>query len=55
MERIFELCNGDRLTCTEQAAVFRFSGPRMLLVHPVMAVRHVIESRREKQKLEGRT
>ena len=31
MERIFELCNGDRLTCTEQAAVFRFSGPRMVL------------------------
>ena len=35
--------------------VMRFSGPRMLLVHPVMAVRHVIESWREKQKLEGRT
>ena len=31
MERIFELCNGDRLTCTEQAAIFRFSGPRMVL------------------------
>lgn len=31
MERIFELCNGDLLTCTEQAAVFRFSGPRMVL------------------------
>ena len=33
-------------------AVMRFSGPRMLLVHPVMAVRHVIESKREKQSLE---
>ena len=24
-------------------AVMRFSGPRMLFVHPVMAIRHVIE------------
>lgn len=31
MERNFELCNGDRLTCTEQAAIFRFSAPRMVL------------------------
>ena len=31
MERNFKLCNGDRLTCTEQAAVFHFSGPRMVL------------------------
>ena len=31
MERNFELCNGDHLTCTEQAAIFRFSGPRMVL------------------------
>ena len=31
MERIFELCSGDRMTCTEQAAVLRFSGPRMVL------------------------
>ena len=36
-------------------AVMRFSGPRMLLVHPVMAVRHGIESLREKQKLAGRS
>lgn len=27
--------------------VMRFSGPRMLFVHPVAAIRHVIESRRE--------
>ena len=32
-------------------AVMRFSGPRMILVHPVMAMRHLIESRREKKKL----
>ena len=31
--------------------VMRFSGPRMLLHHPVMALRHVIESRREKQRM----
>ena len=31
--------------------VMRFSGPRMILYHPVMAVRHVIESRREKRKI----
>lgn len=29
--------------------VMRFSGPRMLLHHPVMAVRHVMESRRGKR------
>ena len=32
--------------------VMRFSGPRMLTVHPVMAVRHVIESKSEKKRLE---
>lgn len=32
--------------------VMRFSGPRMLLYHPIMAVRHVIESKKEKRKLE---
>lgn len=31
--------------------VMRFCGPRMLFHHPVAAVRHVIESRREKKKL----
>lgn len=33
-------------------AVMRFSGPRMIFSHPVMAVRHVIESKREKRRLE---
>lgn len=32
--------------------VMKFSGPRMLFYHPVMAVRHVIESKREKRRLE---
>ena len=34
-------------------AVMRFSGPRMLFVHPVMAARHVIESKKEKKRLEN--
>ena len=32
--------------------VMRFSGPRMLFYHPVMALRHVIESKKEKRRLE---
>lgn len=28
--------------------VMRFSGPRMLFYHPIMAIRHVMESRKEK-------
>ncbi len=32
--------------------VMRFSGPRMILYHPVMAIRHVIESKKEKKRLE---
>lgn len=32
--------------------VMRFSGPRMLFHRPVMAIRHVIESKREKRRLE---
>lgn len=32
--------------------VMRFSGPRMIFTHPVMAVRHVIESKNEKRRLE---
>lgn len=31
--------------------VMRFSGPRMLFTHPIMALRHVIESKREKRRL----
>ena len=32
--------------------VMRFSGPRMIFSHPIMALRHVIESKREKKRLE---
>lgn len=33
-------------------AVMRFSGPRMIFHHPVAAVWHVIETKREKKRLE---
>ena len=32
--------------------VMRFSGPRMICCHPVMAVRHVIETKKEKRRIE---
>lgn len=34
-------------------AAMRFSGPRMMFHHPVMAVRHVLETKKEKKRLEG--
>ena len=33
-------------------AVMRFSGPRMLFHHPIPAIRHVIEEKKEKRRLE---
>ena len=36
-------------------AVMRFSGSKMLFHHPVAAVRHVIETKKEKRKLEETT
>lgn len=32
--------------------VMRFSGPRMIFTHPITASRHVIETRKEKKRLE---
>lgn len=32
--------------------VMRFSGPRMIFSHPIWAVRHVIETKKEKRRLE---
>ncbi len=32
--------------------VMRFSGPRMLFHHPIMAIRHVIECKKEKKRME---
>ena len=31
--------------------VMRFSGPRMIFHHPVVAVRHVIETKKEKRRM----
>ena len=33
-------------------AVMRFSGPRMIFYHPIAALRHVIETKKEKKKIE---
>lgn len=33
--------------------VMRFSGPGMMLYHPVMAINHLIETKKEKRKLEA--
>ena len=30
--------------------VMKFSGPRMIFYHPILAIKHVVESRREKKK-----
>ncbi len=32
--------------------IMRFSGPRMIFYHPILAVSHVIESKKEKRRLE---
>lgn len=32
--------------------VMRFSGPRIIFHHPVAAIRHVIETKKEKRRLE---
>ena len=33
--------------------VMRFSGPRMIFYHPIMAIRHMIERKKEKRRLEN--
>ena len=51
-------CANCRVHCYKPAmrekirAVMRFSGPRMIFHHPVAAVWHVIETKREKKRLE---
>ena len=32
--------------------VMRFSGPRMIFVHPIIAIKHVMETKKEKKRLE---
>ena len=50
-------CSNCRVHCyapemrSQIRAVMRFSGPRMLTVHPVLAVRHLIDSKLEKRRL----
>lgn len=34
-------------------AVMRFSGPRMIFSHPITAVFHVIETKREKKRMQN--
>lgn len=34
--------------------VMRFSGPRMIFYHPILAIRHVIESKKEKKNMEAK-
>ena len=51
-------CSNCRVHCYKKdmrekiRQVMRFSGPRMLLTHPVMAIRHVVESKKEKHRME---
>lgn len=35
--------------------VMRYSGPRMMFDHPVIAVKHLIETKKEKRKLEAKS
>ena len=52
-------CSNCKVHCYKPAMrdkireVMRFSGPRMIFHHPVMAIRHVIESKKEKKRLEN--
>lgn len=50
-------CSNCRIHCYDKKhrgrirAVMRFSGPRMLFHHPVLAVEHVLETKREKRRI----
>lgn len=49
-------CSNCRVHCYKPAMrekirqVMRFSGPRMLFYHTMLAIRHVVESKREKRR-----
>ncbi len=51
-------CSNCKLHCYKKdmrekiREVMRYSGPHMIFHHPVMAIRHVIESKKEKKRLE---
>lgn len=50
-------CSNCKIHCykkdmqTKIREVMRYSGPRMLLDHPLIAISHVLETKREKKKL----
>ncbi len=52
-------CSNCKVHCYKPAMreeirkVMRFSGPRMLFSHPIMAISHMIESHKEKKRLEA--
>lgn len=52
-------CSNCRVHCYQPEmrekirVVMRFSGPRMIFYHPVAAIRHVVETKREKKRLEA--
>ena len=52
-------CSNCRVHCYKKdmrekiKEVMRFSGPRMVFYHPLMAVNHLIESKKEKKRLEN--
>lgn len=35
-------------------AVMRFSGPRMVLYHPIAVIGHILETKKEKKKMEAK-
>ena len=51
-------CSNCRVHCYKKdmrekiREVMRFSGPRMIFHHPYLAIRHVIESKKEKKQME---
>lgn len=51
-------CSNCRVHCYKKdmrekiREVMRFSGPRMIFHHPIMAIRHVIESKKEQNRME---
>lgn len=51
-------CSNCRVHCYQPVMrekireVMRFSGPRMIFTHPMITIRHVIETKKEKKRLE---
>ncbi len=52
-------CSNCRIHCYKPdmrekiRAVMRYSGPRMMSDHPIVAVRHLVETKKEKRKLDN--